>query len=81
LTVPSGGSANDWIYIVVVGVAERKLGIIVDGLAGQKEVVIKSMGLYLHEVSGIAGSTIPGDGRVIMILDIGEFMDLFASMN
>ena len=81
LNVSSGGSANDWIYVVVVGVAEKKLGIIVDGLTGQKEVVIKSMGSYLHEVSGIAGSTILGDGRVIMILDIGEFMNLFASMN
>ncbi len=81
LRVPSGGAGGDWIYIVVVGIAEKKLGIIVDGLTGQKEVVIKSMGAYLREVHGIAGSTILGDGRVIMILDIGEFMNLFASMN
>ena len=81
LNVPSGGAGGDWIYVVVVGVAERKLGIIVDGLTGQKEVVIKSMGAYLREVHGIAGSTILGDGRVIMILDIVEFMNLFASMN
>jgi chemotaxis protein histidine kinase CheA len=39
------------------------------------------MGDYLHELAGIAGSTMPGDGRVIMILDIGEFMNMFASMN
>jgi len=81
LNVPSGGAGGDWIYIVVVGVAEKKLGIIVDGLTGQKEVVIKSMGAYLRGVHGIAGSTILGDGRVIMILDIVEFMNLFASMN
>ncbi|HTY59870.1 MAG TPA: chemotaxis protein CheA [Bacteroidota bacterium] len=81
LNVATGGGGGDWIYVVVVGVAEKKLGIIVDGLTGQKEVVIKSMGAYLHEVHGIAGSTILGDGRVIMILDIGEFMNLFASMN
>ncbi len=81
LNVATRGNGTEWIYVVVVGVAEKKLGIIVDGLTGQKEVVIKSMGAYLHEVHGIAGSTILGDGRVIMILDIGEFMNLFASMN
>lgn len=81
MNVPAAVQASEWIYVVVVGVAEKKLGIIVDGLTGQKEVVIKSMGDYLHEVKGIAGSTILGDGRVIMILDIGEFMNIFASMN
>ena len=81
LNVAAGGERGEWIYVVVVGVAEKKLGIIVDGLTGQKEVVIKSLGAYLHEVSGIAGSTILGDGTVIMILDIAEFMNLFASMN
>ena len=81
LNVAPGGERTEWVYVVVVGVAERKLGIIVDGLTGQKEVVIKSLGAYLHEVAGIAGSTILGDGKVIMILDIAEFMNLFASMN
>jgi len=81
LNVAAGGGRGEWIYVVVVGVAEKKLGIIVDGLTGQKEVVIKSLGAYLHEVAGIAGSTILGDGKVIMILDIAEFMNLFASMN
>jgi len=81
LNVASPGTTEDWIYVVVVAVAEKKLGIIVDGLTGQKEVVIKPMGAYLHDVSGIAGSTILGDGRVIMILDVGEFMNIFASMN
>ncbi|HUI10222.1 MAG TPA: chemotaxis protein CheA [Bacteroidota bacterium] len=81
LSVAGAGERGEWIYVVVVGVAERKLGIIVDGLTGQKEVVIKSLGAYLREVDGIAGSTILGDGKVIMILDIAEFMNLFASMN
>jgi len=81
LNVAGAGVRGEWIYVVVVGVAEKKLGIIVDGLTGQKEVVIKSLGAYLHEVAGIAGSTILGDGKVIMILDIAEFMNLFASMN
>ena len=81
LNVGAGGERGEWIYVVVVGVAEKKLGIVVDGLTGQKEVVIKSLGGYLNEIAGIAGSTILGDGKVIMILDIAEFMNLFTSMN
>jgi two-component system chemotaxis sensor kinase CheA len=65
-------------YIVVVALAEQRLGVVVDSLLGQKEVVIKSLGDYLGKVSGIAGSTILGDGRVIMIVDVGEFMNMCA---
>ncbi len=66
----------EWMYIVVVGLAEKNLGIVVDSLLGQKEVVIKTIGEYLGNVRGIAGSTILGDGRVIMIIDIGELMKM-----
>ncbi|HCV42263.1 MAG TPA: chemotaxis protein CheA [Bacteroidetes bacterium] len=72
----AGAAADEWRYIVVVGLAERRLGVVVDSLLGQKEVVIKSLGDYLGKVPGIAGSTILGDGRVIMIVDVGEFMKL-----
>ncbi len=64
------------MYIVVVGAAEQRLGIVVDALLGQKEIVIKSIGEYLGDIRGIAGSTILGDGRVIMIIDVGELMKL-----
>jgi two-component system chemotaxis sensor kinase CheA len=65
---------NTWQHIVVVGIAEKKFGIKVDRLIGQKEVVIKSLGNYLGTVEGIAGSTILGDGTVVMILDINEIL-------
>ncbi len=61
-------------FIVVVGIAEKQFGIKVDSMVGQQEVVIKSLGSYLKKVDGIAGSTIMGDGRVIMILDIAELL-------
>jgi two-component system chemotaxis sensor kinase CheA len=79
LALPSNGHGKQWMYIVVVGLAEQRLGIIVDALIGQKEVVIKSLGSYLGAVPGIAGSTILGDGRVIMIIDVGELMHLCAT--
>ncbi len=67
---------NEWQYIVVVGLAEERLGIAVDSLLGQREVVIKSLGDYLGTIAGIAGSTILGDGKVIMIIDVGQFMQM-----
>lgn len=65
---------SSWQYIVIVGVAEKKFGVKVDFLIGQKEVVIKSLGSYLGTVKGIAGSTIMGDGKVVMILDLAEIL-------
>jgi two-component system chemotaxis sensor kinase CheA len=66
---------NIWQYVVIVGIAERQVGIEVDELLGQKEIVIKSLGSYIGRVPGIAGSTIMGDGTVILILDINELIN------
>jgi two-component system chemotaxis sensor kinase CheA len=76
---PALSHGSEWIYVVVVGLANQRLGVVVDSLLGQKEVVIKSLGSYLGTVMGIAGSTILGDGQVIMILDVGEMMKLCAA--
>ncbi len=67
---------SDQTYVVVIGLAESKLGIIVDTLIGQEEIVIKSMGDYLQGVEGIAGATIRGDGRVTLIVDVAAMMDM-----
>lgn len=63
-------------YVVIIGVAEAKLGVIIDTLVGQEEIVIKSMGEYLQNIPGIAGATIRGDGRVTLIVDVGSMMNL-----
>lgn len=61
-------------YVVVVGMGERHVGVIVDRLRSQEEVVIKSMGDYLSEIKGVAGATITGEGKVVLILDIPELV-------
>ncbi len=67
---------NDvWQYIIEIGIAEKRYGIKVDELVGQQEVVIKSLGSYLGKIDGIAGSTIMGDGTVVMILDVHELFN------
>ena len=72
---------NEHVYVVVIGLAESKLGIIVDTLVGQEEIVIKSMGDYLKGIDGIAGATIRGDGRVTLIVDVAALMDLSKNIN
>ena len=71
----NGHDNSQWQYIVEVGIAEKRFGIKVDELIGQQEVVIKSLGEYLGKIDGIAGSSIMGDGTVIIILDINELFN------
>jgi two-component system, chemotaxis family, sensor kinase CheA len=56
--------------MVVVENEGRKRALMVDELLGKQEVVIKSLGAYLHDTKGVAGGTILGDGRVGLILDL-----------
>ena len=65
----SNGSGEK-IYVVIAGSGERKLGIVVDKLLGEQEIVIKSMGGYLGQVEGLAGAAILGDGNVSLIIDV-----------
>jgi two-component system chemotaxis sensor kinase CheA len=58
-------------YVVVVGVAEKRLGIVVDNLLGQQDIVIKSLGESLKGFRGISGAADLGDQRTILVLDVG----------
>ena len=60
---------GDFCYVVVIGAADKRVGLVVSRLVGQQEVAIKSLGNYLANIPGIAGSTILGDGRVTLIVD------------
>ena len=68
--------ASEHAYVVVLGLGTSKLGLIVDTLVGQEEIVIKSMGDYLKGIEGIAGATIRGDGGVTLIVDVVALMDI-----
>ena len=58
--------------VVIVEAEGRQVALIVDELVGQQQVVIKSLERNYRRVSGISGATILGDGRVALILDVGE---------
>ncbi|MBI2267136.1 MAG: chemotaxis protein CheA [Armatimonadetes bacterium] len=61
---------GDKIFVVVVGFGGSRLGLIVDSLIGEQEIVIKPLGAFLGNIGGISGATILSDGRVSLILDI-----------
>jgi len=67
---------SEHAYVVVLGLGASKLGLIVDSLIGQEEIVIKSLGEYLKGIEGIAGATIRGDGAVTLIVDVVALMDI-----
>lgn len=67
---------NENLYVVIIGLAETKMGVVIDRLIGQEEIVIKSLGYYLKGIEGIAGATIRGDGRVTLIADVAALMQM-----
>ncbi len=58
------------ITVVIVKVGSKKIGIIVDFLIGQQEIVIKSLGKLFTGIKGITGATVLGNGEVALILDV-----------
>ncbi len=58
------------LYVVIVQSGDNKIGLLVDSLVGQQEIVIKSLGTILTGIKQIAGATILGDGQVVLILDV-----------
>ena len=58
------------LYVVIVQSGDNKIGLLVDSLVGQQEIVIKSLGTILTGIKQIAGATILGDGQVVLILEV-----------
>jgi len=70
-----GADVSGRMYVVVVGRAEKRIGLVVDRLLGRQEIVIKSLDEFVGEAEGIAGATIMGDGSVVLILDISGLIE------
>ena len=67
---------RDTFYVVLVGLAERRIGFMVDTLRDQQEIVIKALGKRLSEMPGIAGATELGDQRgVVLVLDVESLIE------
>ncbi len=67
---------KDTHYIVIVGSADKKIGLMVDQLIGEEDVVIKPLKDKYTSVQGVAGATILGDGQVSLILDVNQILEM-----
>jgi len=62
------------IHVVIVKVGNKKFGLVVDGLLGQDDIVIKSLGKLLKDVNEFSGAAILGDGSISLILEIANIV-------
>jgi two-component system chemotaxis sensor kinase CheA len=65
--------------VVVVEVDGRQVGLLIDELLGQQQIVIKNLGESLHGIAGVSGGAIMPDGRVGLVLDITRVVRLASS--
>jgi len=70
---------TDLLRVVILSAGERRIGMVVDGLLGQEETVIKPLSTHLRDVPGLSGATISGDGEVRLMLDPAGLLGLVES--
>jgi two-component system chemotaxis sensor kinase CheA len=74
----AGAAKTRYEYIVVVRSGKAQIGLIVDALIGEEEVVVKSLSSAIGEINGISSAAILGDGQVALILDVQGLFKLAA---
>jgi chemosensory pili system protein ChpA (sensor histidine kinase/response regulator) len=62
------------ISVVLIRAGEHSTALVTDELVGSREIVVKSLGPQISGIRGIAGATILGDGRIVIILDMGSLV-------
>jgi len=72
------GSPAEKIFVLVITMGERKLGLIVDALEGEEELVIKALDDQAVATDLVGGASILGDGRVVLILNLAALVERFA---
>lgn len=70
------GKRNERLFVVVVGSAEWRMGLVVDALVSQQEMVIKGLGPIMADNPCVAGGAVLGNGEVVLVLDIIELENL-----
>lgn len=80
LDLPLKSLPNDRLMVVLISVAEKRLGVVVDSLEGEQEIVMKSLGRQLVKVAGMAGATVLGSGQVVLVLHPADLIKLAAGI-
>jgi two-component system, chemotaxis family, sensor kinase CheA len=73
-----GNQRHGKIFVLVTNLGERKLGLLVNGLEGEEELVIKALDDHTVESDLVSGASILGDGRVVLILNLAAIVERFA---
>jgi two-component system chemotaxis sensor kinase CheA len=74
-SIDEGAAPLDCYYVIVVGLADKRVGIVVDDLLGQQDIVIKSLGDTFKGIRGVSGAADLGDQRTILVLDVGGIIN------
>ncbi|HSV56589.1 MAG TPA: chemotaxis protein CheA, partial [Magnetospirillaceae bacterium] len=77
--IPTSGQ-KEYRFVVIVGTNEKRVGLMVDSLIGEEDVVIKPLRDQFTASPGIAGASILGDGSVCLIIDVGQLLELGLKM-
>ena len=75
LTPAPRAESSDRKFVVVTALGQRRLGIVVDALEGQEDIITKPLGASLSSVRGFSGATDLGDQRVVLVLDAPSILD------
>jgi two-component system chemotaxis sensor kinase CheA len=74
----ASSGVNQKLFVLVISAGERKFGLIVDGLEGEEELVIKALDDHTVSTDLVSGASILGDGRVVLILNLPAVIERFA---
>ena len=74
--LPDDNDNTEYKFVVIVGTGEKRMGLMVDSLIGEEDVVIKPLNDHYTSSPGIAGATILGDGTVSLIIDVSQLLEL-----
>ena len=74
---PASDRRHGKIFVLVTNLGERKLGLLVNGLEGEEELVIKALDDRTVESDLVSGASILGDGRVVLILNLAAIVERF----
>lgn len=78
LELPATPPPADRLTVVIIGVAEKRLALVVDSLVGEQELVIKPLGSQLARVGGLMGATMLGSGQIVLVLHAADLLKLAA---
>lgn len=73
--LPRSGEASGQFYVVLVGVGDRKLGILVDRILGEESIVLKPLRSFLRKIPGIGGASDQGDRPPLLVLDVSSILE------